>query len=231
MSSNSTRNPAAGSVGGGESGAAAEHRQPQAAGHSSHRGHATARTRSRRAFAATARMSSRRQTGRRTHGRGDSRAYDAPEMRSLPPLVASLARIPFFAGLDEDALERAGGRDTDPPVPSGRGHLPCRRSRRRPVHHRVRRGEDRAALGDRRRGHHREPAAGRRLRRARAAGRRGTIGHGVGARGHGGRRPATRPIPRADRHRAGGPGRPAGVAGRRAATPHASTSRSSTSST
>jgi CRP/FNR family transcriptional regulator, cyclic AMP receptor protein len=27
-------------------------------------------------------------------------------MRSLPPLVASLARIPFFAGLDEDALER-----------------------------------------------------------------------------------------------------------------------------
>ena len=35
-----------------------------------------------------------------------SRAYDAAEMRSLPPLVASLARIPFFAGLDDDALER-----------------------------------------------------------------------------------------------------------------------------
>src|SRR6186997_2687866 len=27
-------------------------------------------------------------------------------MRSLPPLVASLARIPFFSGLDEAALER-----------------------------------------------------------------------------------------------------------------------------
>lgn len=27
-------------------------------------------------------------------------------MRSVPPLVASLARIPFFAGLDEGALER-----------------------------------------------------------------------------------------------------------------------------
>jgi len=39
-------------------------------------------------------------------GAAVSRAYDAPEMRSLPPLVASLARIPFFAGLDEDALER-----------------------------------------------------------------------------------------------------------------------------
>ena len=33
------------------------------------------------------------------------RAYDA-EMRSTHPLVASLARIPFFAGLDDDAIER-----------------------------------------------------------------------------------------------------------------------------
>jgi CRP/FNR family cyclic AMP-dependent transcriptional regulator len=34
------------------------------------------------------------------------RGYDAPLMRSINPLVTPLARIPFFAGLDDDALER-----------------------------------------------------------------------------------------------------------------------------
>ena len=106
MSSELDEESRRGSVGGGESGAAAEHCQPQAAGHSSHRGHPTPGRGPGPAVAATAGMSSRRQMGRGTHGRAVSRAYDAPEMRSLPPLVASLARIPFFAGLDEDALER-----------------------------------------------------------------------------------------------------------------------------
>src|SRR4029079_6342952 len=85
---------------------AAEHCQPQAAGHSSHRGNATPG----RAFG---RPSPRPRACRRANKRAVelmgvafSRAYDSAAMRSLPPLVASLARIPFFAGLDDDALNR-----------------------------------------------------------------------------------------------------------------------------
>ena len=134
---------------------------------------------------------------------------------------ASLARIPFFAGLDAAALERlAAGTRT-------------RRFRRGEVIFHagdpgdalfiIVSGEVKIALpsetGDE--AIIATPAAGRRLRRARAAGRRGAVGHRDGARGHRGRRPAARQVPRADRDRAGGPRRPAGVPGRRAATAHA----------
>ena len=55
---------------------------------------------------------------------------------------------------------RAGGRrHALPAVPARRGDLPRRRSGRRPVHHRVGRGEDRAAVGGRRGGDPRPAAA------------------------------------------------------------------------
>ena len=75
------------------------------------------------------------------------------------PVLDSLAAIPFFGGLDAGRARAPRGRDAHAAVPAGRGHLPHRRPGRCPVRHRQRRGEDLAAVGDRRRGHPRHPAA------------------------------------------------------------------------
>ena len=90
----------------GERVAASEHGQTQAAGHGTHRRIVRLdHGRGRHAPATRDAVDRPTPCGHALDGRCRA-AYDAPTMRSTHPLVASLARIPFFAGLDDDALER-----------------------------------------------------------------------------------------------------------------------------
>jgi CRP-like cAMP-binding protein len=93
-------------VGVGESGAAPEDCQPHAVGHSRHWGILRPGRGSRPPSTRPPACRRADKIGRETMGAPFARAYDAPEMRSLSPLVESLALIPFFAGLDQGALER-----------------------------------------------------------------------------------------------------------------------------
>ena len=129
-------------------------------------------------------------------------AYDAVMLVGRP-LLESLATIPFFSGLDPAALER---------VASG---MRSRRFRRGEVIFHA--GDPGDALfiivtGDvkislpsetGRRGDPRDPRSGRRVRRAGPARWRPAVGHRDRACGDRDRRAAARPVPRADRHRAG----------------------------
>ena len=137
--SQSTRKPAAGDAACGDGRAAAEHGQAEAAGTvGSHARHRYGPRGPRVDARLTPDVSSADDSGGR-------RWWLARTMRSMltaGPLVESLARIPFFAGLDQAALERVAAGTPDAAVPPRRDHLPRRRPGRRAVHHRVRRGED-----------------------------------------------------------------------------------------
>ena len=141
-------------------------------------------------------------------------------MLSPRPVLASLAAIPFFGGLEPEALDRLAAS------------MRSRRFRRGEVIFHVGDPGDAlfvivsgevkisAAVRDRGRGDPGHAPSRRRLRGARSAGRRAALGQRHGAHADRDGHPAARPVPRAHRHGGGGSRRPAGLDRRRAPAPH-----------